>query len=275
MTGIFLSILLILLCATPAAGGELPGRLEDVRTETLHRLQILYRMERELVDEPMEITFANPGEEQYESWRGIPEFAAGAAHGASGRIIVVPARTGDYPFGDEAQTLRHELSHVLLYRALDYAPPRWFDEGLAMRAAGEWGIRDEWLMIFALPGAARGEYPLSRLESDFREGESRVRRSYALARAFVGDMFRDDLELSDFITSARALGSMEEAFHRRYASTPAVAFQQWARDRPAWREWAVVLGSSRTTWALALLIFLLSSLFALIRRRRLYRRLPE
>ncbi len=275
MQGVYLPFLLFLVLATSAAGWELSGQLEEVRIETCHRLGVLYRLEQRQLLEPIDITIANPGEEEYQQWSGIPEFAAGAAHGPSGRIIIVPERTGEYPFGDEAQTLRHELSHILLYRTLGYRPPRWLDEGLAMRAAGEWGVRDEWQMIFALPDAAKGDYPLGHLERDFQQGESKVRRSYALARAFVGDLFRDDRELSEFIASARQAGSVERAFNEQYETTPEEAFQKWAHERPVWREWAVVLGSSRVTWGIALLVFLMATIMAFLRRRLSYSRLPE
>ncbi len=268
-------LLLLLLSATPAPGAGLPARLEDVHLETLHRLELLYGMERKLALKPIDITFADPGEEAFESWGGVPDYAGGVAMGERGRIIVVPSRAGKYPYGDEAQILQHELSHVLLHRALGFHPPRWINEGLAMRAAGEWGFEDVWYMVFALPGVKLGEYTLGGLESGFREGNSRRRRSYALARAFVGDLFPDDRELTGFIVSARALESVEEAFRARYGESPEEAFQLWALERPVWREWAVVIGSSRTAWAVVLLVYLAVGVYAQIRRRRSYKRLPE
>jgi hypothetical protein len=268
------AILILLVPAVPLVAGELPPDLEQVRVETVRRLGRLYGMDEESLREPIDVTRADPGDDAFRPWRGIPPYAAGAALEEAGALIIVPSRTGEYPFGDEGQTLRHELSHVLLYRALGFRPPRWFDEGLAMRAGGEWGVEDEWYLAFALPRAARGEYALARVEADFREGETRVRRSYVLARAFTGDLFREEGDLAQFVREARLAGSVEGAFRSRFGADPETAFRRWARERPLWREWVLVLGSSRAVWTAGAFLFLAASLLAFIRRRRSYARLP-
>lgn len=267
-------MLILLVPTVPLSGGELPPDLEQVREETVRRLGRLYGMDEQLLREPIAVTRADPGDEAFGPWRGIPPYAAGAALQEAGAIVIVPSRTGKYPFGDEGQTLRHEISHVLLYRALGFRPPRWFDEGLAMRAGGDWGVEDEWYLAFALPRAARGEYTLARLEADFREGEARVRRSYVLARAFTGDLFLDEEELTAFLREAGAGRSVEGAFRSRFGVEPEGAFRRWAQERPVWREWVLVLGSSRAVWTAGAFLFLVASLLAFIRRRRSYARLP-
>ncbi len=265
----------ILLFASPAFPGDLPPKLEKIRIETIGRLGELYGLPEEERNRPIEILIADPSELDQHGWGGLPEYAAGAAHSQAGRLVVIPRRTGDYPFGDEGQTLIHELSHVLLYRALGFRPPRWFDEGLAMRAAGEWGFEDEWHMAFALRKAAQGDYPLSRVEGDFREGESRVRRSYVLARAFVSDLFPESEELTGFIESARAKQSVDKAFTSRYQKTADYVFFEWARERPVWRDWILVITSAKMVWIVALILFLVAAALSYWRKRRKFERLPE
>ncbi|MFP5355115.1 MAG: hypothetical protein ACLGIK_08170, partial [Gemmatimonadota bacterium] len=40
--------------------------------------------------------------------------------------------------GDPIRVLRHELAHLALHEYLGDLPTRWFDEGYASYAAGEW-----------------------------------------------------------------------------------------------------------------------------------------
>ena len=164
-------------------------------------------------------------------------------------MVVVLSRCGPYPFGDAPQTLQHELSHILLPRALGFAPPRWFDEGLAMRVSAEWGLRDEWFAALALPAVAHGSWHLDRVEADFAGGESEVRRSYALAKGFVRDLFRDDADLSAFLAEARRDGSVDIAFRLRFGTSPDGAFRNWAKHLPWWGAWVVALSSPESALA--------------------------
>ncbi len=205
-------------------------------------------------------------------WGDLPAYAAGAAHPPSSRILILRSRTGVYPFGDEAQTLRHELSHVLLFRALGYAPPRWLDEGLALRAGAEWGWADEWHAALALPRVASGEWRLARVEGDFAGGEGSARGSYALAGGFVRDLFPDDASVRGFVEAARAAGSVEDAFRSRFGVTPDHAFREWARRLPWWSELLAVFTGPGALWGAVTALFLLAAFFAYRRRLRWKRR---
>lgn len=271
-----LALLLVTLAPLSArAAQELPPDLERVRVETISRLSSLYQLDSIAAAAPISIDFVASGDLDKHGWGGLPRFAAGAAVASRSAIVVVPNRTGRYPFGDIAQTFKHELSHVLIYRALGYHPPRWFDEGLAMHVAREWGSEDEWFLAFGLPTIARGESPLARIESDFHEGESDVRRSYALARAFVRELFENDYELQKFIGAARSRNSVEEAFLTRFGVSSDDAFRAWAAARPWWRDVAVAVSSEKVTWFFALGVFLLAGTLGWWKRKRSYDRLPE
>ena len=67
-----------------------------------------------------------------------PEYGAAIAVPSEQRIVMQGSRSGS-DAGDPRQVLRHELAHLALHEALGDLPPRWFDEGYASLAAGEWG----------------------------------------------------------------------------------------------------------------------------------------
>jgi hypothetical protein len=268
--------ILIALSLPAWAASGLPPELEAVRVETVDRLGTLYAVPVEEQLRPIEIHLQEAGSAALpKEWQGMPLWAAGAAKPASGKIILFPGRMGRYPFGDLPQTLRHELSHVLLHRSLGYDPPRWLDEGLAMRAAGEWKTSDDMFSAFALLGVARGKFSIQRLEEDFRSGESKVRRSYALARAFVRDTFPDDAELTTFLMESRRLRSVDRAFNLRFGATPQQAFQAWARNLPWWGEWMVWIGSPSTLWFVVVALFIAAAFVSYRRRKRIYEQLPD
>jgi hypothetical protein len=273
-------LILILLLAglptlQPRSQSGFPPELKDVANESRGRLCALYSVSPELCAAPISVQFAATTAQIPEEWRAVPVYAAGLASPPSSRILIVLSRCGPYPFGDPEQTLRHELSHVLLYRSLGFEPPRWLDEGLAMRAAGEWGFSDEVYAAMALPSVARGRWKLDRVEGDFAGGESDVRRSYALAKGFVRDLFKDDAGVTQFLLEARQDRSVKKAFVARFGVTPDAAFSAWARNLPWWGEWLVVLTSPSILWLAVTLLAVLAFLAAIRRRRIKYEQLPD
>lgn len=274
--GVSLFALLTLATLSGAAGvPAVPPSLGGVVEEARARLEALYGVPPERRGEPLAVTVAAVPQALPPSWAGLPAFAAGAAVEEEGRIVVVLSRCGRYPFGDPRQTLVHEVSHVILYRALGRRVPRWFDEGLAMRMSGEWGFSDEWNAALALREVARGRWRIEQMEADFARGEGAVRRSYALAKGFVRDLFPDEASLSLFLEEARRQRSFERAFALRFGRSPETAFQAWAKNLPWWGEWVVVLGSPGFLWTLILILFFAAVVAALRRRRRKYEALPD
>ena len=75
-----------------------------------------------------------PDEARYHQLTGGrgPSWGAGIALPGS-RTILIRADAGDL-----STTLRHELAHLVLHGAIRTRVPRWFDEGYAAFAAGEW-----------------------------------------------------------------------------------------------------------------------------------------
>ena len=257
-----------------------PGHLADpaLRRELEESRALLcgiYDVSPEACAAPVDIVIAAPGAGPPPGWGGLPPYAAGAADPGAGRVVIFPERCGRYPFGSPAQTLRHELSHVLLRRSLGFAAPRWFDEGLAMRVSGEWGASDEMFSALALHAVARGRWDLAKVDRDFAGGEGQVRRSYALAKAFVRDLFPSNADLKGFLVEARAQGSVDRAFLRRFGRSPDDLFRAWAKNLPWWGEWVVWLSQPVVLWGVVTVLFVTAFLAALRRRRRKYEALPD
>ena len=249
--------------------------LQSVLTSSARDLCRLYDVPPALCAQPVHVRVVESASALPAEWQGFPAYAAGAAEPASGRILIDLSRCGPYPFGDAAQTLRHEVSHVMLYRALGYQPPRWLDEGLAMRASGDWSFSDSVYATLALPYVARGSWSLQRVEADFAGGEGSVRRSYALVKGFVRDLFPDDGSVTAFVVEARRDGSVEVAFRRRFGVGPEAAFRAWAKNMPWWGRWLEEATSPAVLWIAVTLLFLLAAAAAWRRRRRKYEALPD
>lgn len=262
--------------ASPASPASLPPDLEPFLNAQRQRLCRLYDVPPEACTQPIAVRVVASREELGpEEARFVPPYAAGVAQPARSWMAVILSRCGPYPFGDERQTLVHELSHVLLYRSLGYEPPRWFDEGLAMRVSGDWSGADELWSALALPSVARGSWRLDRVEADFAGGESQVRRSYALSKGFLRDLFTSDADLTTFLREARQLRSVDAAFRQRFGGTPQRAFRYWAKDLPWWGEWIVFLTSPGTLWTAILVLFLVACAVAFHRRRKKFEELPD
>ena len=270
------ALLLMTAAAAVSWRAQAPGpSLQQDVDQTRAFLCPLYALPPESCQAPMDVRLAATGDALPPGWGGLPSYAAGAAEPETGRVLIVISRCGPYPFGDVNQTLRHEISHVLLYRSLGFRAPRWLDEGLAMRASAEWGFSDEWYAAMALPFVARGSWRLSRVDADFAGGESQVRRSYALAKGFVRDLFKTDGDLTGFLLEARRDRSVDLAFVRRFGLTPDAAFRRWAENLPWWGEWVVALSSPNVLWTAVLALFLLAVLAGWRRRRRKYEALDD
>lgn len=272
------SVAALSVLLTTVLWGQAPSVAPDLMADVNRargRLCALYGVSDQACAAPIAVQIAATPPEAASQWPGLPSYAAGAAEPAAGRLVVVLSRCGPYPFGDAGQTLTHELSHVLLRRALGFNPPRWFDEGLAMRVSAEWGLRDEWFAALALPAVAHGSWRLERVEADFAGGESDVRRSYALAKGFVRDLFRDDEDLQAFLAEVRRDGSVERAFQLRFGLRPDGAFQNWAKHLPWWGGWVVALSSPEVLWLVVVALFLTAAFAAWRRRRKKYEELED
>lgn len=193
----------------------------------------------------------------------VPPWVAGYADGASGTVVLLPARTPTYPDSSLEDLLRHEVAHVLVTRAAGGRPlPRWFHEGVATIAGTSWFADRSYLAAALLSGE---ETPLPELDRRFTGGEGEARRAYAVAGAFVRDLIQNEgPEVVGRILSGVGAGwSFEEAFARATGTSLAAAGAAFWRRQTFWYRWVPLLTSSVTLWMGITLL----ALYAIRRRR--------
>ncbi len=215
---------------------------------------------------PVHIFFA-PDPERFDSLTGgrAPEWGAGIAIPDAG-AIVLPAYFSQRGAPHElARTLRHELAHIALHRYLAPArPPRWFDEGYARIAAGEWDFEAAWQLRLAF---ATGKAPhLDSLALDWPRREAEARIAYLLASTAVDYLLERGGEraLGIFLGRWQETGSLEAALRRTYGLTVGQFEEDW---RAAVRKdfgWTYFFVHSALFWSLAGVLLLI----LYIRRRR-------
>ncbi|MBC8088839.1 MAG: hypothetical protein H7Z40_16360 [Phycisphaerae bacterium] len=169
-----------------------------------------------------------PNAAMFRSWVGpsAPEWGAAIAMPAEQRIIMQGAY-GNSGAGNPLVVLRHELAHLALHEALGNLPARWFDEGYASVAAGEWDRATALetsvaLMWRSLPDA-------EALDEGFYGGSSRAQYAYALAHLAVAEMQGIDTKrgLANFFTYWKQTGSYELAVRQAFGLTTSSFDAYW------------------------------------------------
>lgn len=172
--------------------------------------------------------------------------------------------------GDPRPALRHELAHLALHEFVN-AVPRWFDEGYAARAAGEWDRLDALRVNWAL---VRGGPPdLDSVSRALRGGADGARDAYALATTAVLALER--LGGAEGLTPLlRALSSrqrdLDQALRVAHGLTLDQFESRWQKDLKSRYGWAVYLTSLGMFWGIVA-IFLVA-LWTVRRRRDAERR---
>jgi hypothetical protein len=212
-----------------------------------------------------------PDRRRFREWIGpaAPEWGAAVAF-PSQRRIVMQGRGAGSDAGDPIQVLRHELAHLALHEALGELPPRWFDEGYASYAAGEW-TRDE-VLATNLALAVRRMPSLAALDSGFIGGSTRANAAYAMAYRAVIELAQLDPArgLTLFFRYWRESRSFEQALRSAYNVTSSDFEARWQR-RTRLRYGALAVAADVTVSAIVFTI-MVGPLF-IARRRRNRRRL--
>jgi hypothetical protein len=204
--------------------------------------------------------------------RGVPPWVSGFAVGESDLVVLFPARSPSYPSGTLEDVLRHEVAHVLIWRASAGRPiPRWFNEGLAMAAERERRFRDQTELLYQLVTGSRTN--LDELNRLFSGGQNDQNRAYALAGSMVHDVLQryGSAAGGEILSRIRGGARFEAAFEAVTGSTPEdMETEFWRRER-IWSTWVPVLGSSTTLWLAVTVLALL----AIYRRQRRNREIEE
>ena len=195
---------------------------------------------------------------------GIPEWGIAVAI-PSLRRIVIQGRGATSAAGDPLVALRHELAHLALHEFLGDLPPRWFDEGYAMYAAGEWQRDDILATQVAL--ALRGVPTLEGIDSAFYGGATRAQYAYSLAHRAVADLAALDPKrgLSLLFTEWRSRGSLDPAVRHAYGITLGTFEASWRRRTR--RRYGALAVVTDLTLAVGILLAVVAPLFVARRRR--------
>lgn len=213
-----------------------------------------------------------PDDATFRRWAGdgAPEWGQAFAFPVERRIVLHGHRGGKG--GDAIAVLRHELAHLALHEVLGNLPPRWFDEGYASYAAGEWG-RDEVLATNFSLAIAFGRLPtFSGLDSSFQRGSATAQAAYAFSYRAVAELAALDRErgLSLFLAYWERERSLERAMRQAYGLTLGGYEAHWQRaTRRRYGGLALVTDVSLG----AVLVILMVGPLWYVRRRRDRRRL--
>ncbi len=212
-----------------------------------------------------------PDAATFRRWIGptAPEWGAAVAFPDQQRIVV-QGRSAASDAGDPRVVLRHELAHLALHEYLGRLPSRWFDEGYASVAAGEWSRETAFETSVGL--VWRTMPSLDALEEGFSAGASQAEWSYAIAHRVVAEMQALDRArgLTNFFRHWKASGSMEKGLREAFGITGEQFEKHWQRQtRRRYGALALVTNLSVTVGLFSLI---LGPLF-IQRRRRDRRRL--
>ncbi|MBI4501046.1 MAG: hypothetical protein HY700_07780 [Gemmatimonadetes bacterium] len=151
--------------------------------------------------------------------------------------------------GDPGRALRHELAHLALHAAVP-SVPRWFDEGYAAWASGEWNRLDVLRVNWEL---ARGKPPtLDQLNRDLEGGAGRAEAAYALAATAVQMLARIGGErgLEPIITALGRTPDMDAALRQTHRATLEQFEELWHQDLKRRYGWLSFLSSITMVWGL-------------------------
>jgi hypothetical protein len=215
---------------------------------------------------PVRIVYLT-GKESAAREYGLPEWGGGGAIGSD--LIVIP--TAAKPFLDLgfAQITRHELVHIVLNRACPSCGiPRWFHEGAAMTLSGELSFEENAIVSRAIFSGRL--QPLSSIDSVNAFGRNRADLAYCqshLSVLFLIDQYGMDV-LREILVSARKTGSFWQGMNAVLSITPQ-EFDQAVRAYITSRYRLVFLFADYPTfWVAIVLLFLVASAVAIVRKRR-------
>lgn len=212
-----------------------------------------------------------PDDARFREWIGAaaPEWGAAVAFPREGRIVLQGSRAGS-DAGNPHVVLRHELAHLAIHEALGGRAPRWFDEGYASYAAGEWG-REE-VLATNVSLLLRGTPSLAQLDSALVGGRGGASAAYALAHRAVAELAAIDRErgLTLFFEYWKEGGSLDAAVRSAYGITLDRFEDRW-QSRTRRRYGALALVADVTIFGVVILAVVLPLYIS--RRRRDRRRL--
>lgn len=207
-----------------------------------------------------------PDLERFRAWVGpfAPEWGAAIAFPDQQRLVMQGGRAGS-DAGDPLVVLRHELAHLALHEIMGPLPPRWFDEGYASVAAGE--FTREQAFETSLGMVWRTLPSLEALERGFRGGGMEASWSYAMAHRIVSelDQLGGQAGLTNLLGYWKETGSFEKAVRGAYGMTGEAFEKHWQRQTR--RRYGALALVTNVSAAVGLFAIVLLPLFISRKRR--------
>lgn len=195
---------------------------------------------------------------------GAPEWGAAIAIPALQRVVMQGSRAAS-DAGDPLIVLRHELAHLALHEAMGDLPTRWFDEGYASYAAGEWdreqAFETAWALMWrTMPG-------IDSLDNGFYADADDATYAYALSYRAVAELAALDPRngLTNLLVEWKRTASFERGLRAAYAMTGEAFDRHWqGRTR---RQYGALALAANLSLTLGFFSLLLGPLFIGRRRR--------
>jgi hypothetical protein len=207
-----------------------------------------------------------PDMARFRAWVGphAPEWGAAIAFPDEQRLVM-QGSTASADAGDPLVVLRHELAHLALHEHMDRLPSRWFDEGYASVAAGE--FTREQVFETSIGMVWRTLPSLEALEDGFRRGGMEASWSYAMAHRIVSELsaLGGARGLDNFFAYWKATGSFEKGVREAYGITGEAFEKHWQQQTR--RRYGALAVVSNVSAAVGLFAILLVPLFISKRRR--------
>jgi hypothetical protein len=187
----------------------------------------------------------------------VPSWSEAVAFPAANTVIVRMR-------GDPRRALRHELAHLALHSAAS-GVPRWFDEGYAAWASGEWDRLDILRVNWEL---ARGRPPnFDQLNRDLQGGAGRAEAAYALAATAIQLLARIGGErgVEPIITALGRTSDLDAALRQAHAVTLDQFEGLWQKDLSRRYGWLSFFSSLTLFWGLLTTVLVAAWIW---RRRR-------
>ena len=203
----------------------------------------------------------------------VPEWGAGVALPATGRIILPAYASGRTRGRDLDKLVRHEWAHVALGSFLEgLRIPHWFHEGYAEWASGSFDAQEGWRLRVSL--ALGRTPPLDSLSLDWPGDRASAEVAYLLSASAIEYLARASgpAGISRFIEEWREMGSFEPAFRATFGVTTGQFESDWTEYVKRRYGWLLVLSHSLVFWSVTGMLLVL---LAWLRRRRTRERLAR
>ena len=207
-------------------------------------------------DETIHLYLAGDRQEFHKLTGGaVPEWGVGVAIPARNRIVLIAAGA-DRRDQSLRQILAHELSHVVLHRALGgVRPPRWLDEGLAMYISHEWKLGRSVLVARALLfGSLIPLDEISRVNTFAHPQADLAYTESFLAVAFIVDRFGESA-LQEMIGELARSGDLDLAMGIGLGMTYREFLRQWNDEVVRRFNWISIISDPFILWGLMLALF--------------------